>query len=177
MTLLSTEKPLCPAFNQLMLDIANEKMPQGWDAIPDAPATLEDLKDYHRETGRVAVNSNNQHGLTVGEPEAYWAFRAWHDLLHCENDEGTRWTMDGERRMADLHHEELRKRLPPRLADFYADLIRVEVDYANDLYVKTGLWPENPREFAIGWLLARGWAPEIAALSQGRELAVNSVGG
>ena len=98
--LFNTETPLCPAFNTLMLEIARDEMPQGWEAIPDAPATLADLKNYWHVHGRIAVNSNNRFGLVVGEPNAYWAFRAWHDLLHVFNDDGPEWSMAGERAMA-----------------------------------------------------------------------------
>lgn len=180
--LFDDDAPLCPAFNALVLEIARDAMPQGWDAIPDAPATLADLVAYWRAHGRIAVNSNNRFGLAVGEPQAYWAFRAWHDLLHVHHDTGEAWTMAGERAMAELHHEELIRRLgDTRQADYYADLIRVEIDAANGFYVRTCEWPEQPRQFAIGWLLGRGWKPsEIEAYAKEpahSALALDSVGG
>lgn len=158
--LLKTEAPLCRGFNDLMLEIARDALPGGWDAIEGAPDTLSDLKDHYARTGRIAVNVNSRFGLTTGDPEAYYAFRAWHDLLHVLHDEGDRFTIPGERRMARLHREEIVRRIgDTTLAHFYADLIQVEVDVANDLYVQTGQWPEAARQFAIGWLLGRGWAP------------------
>lgn len=161
---MKTEEPFCPEFNALMLTIANEVMPQGWDAIEEAPDTLADLKAYYARTGRIAVNATSRFGLTVGEPEAYYAFRAWHDLLHVLHDGSDRFTIPGERAVANLHREELVRRLGDTdKAHFFADLIQVEVDAANNLYVKTGAWPASPREFAIGWLLGKGWEPQRLA--------------
>lgn len=150
--------PTCRAFNQLVLAIARDLMPEGWDVIPNAPDTLEEARDYYLKHGRVAVDVESKHGCTVGDPEAHYAFRAWHDLIHILNPEEAAFTLEGERWAADRHRDEIVKRLgyTPEAAWFGA-LVEIEIVSQNAFMLRRGEWPADPRGFANRWLADRGW--------------------
>ncbi|SKB49958.1 hypothetical protein [Sphingopyxis flava] len=157
--------PLCPAFNQLILAIARDLMPEGWDVIPDAPDSLEELREYYVKHGRVAVNVESRHGCTVGDPEVHYAFRAWHDLIHVCNPNEAAFTLDGEKYAANAHREEIYRRLgyTPE-ATFFGALIEIEIVAQNAHVLRLGYWPEDPRAFALRWLHDRGFeAPRSIA--------------
>ncbi|AKM09365.1 hypothetical protein AB433_04195 [Croceicoccus naphthovorans] len=133
-------------------------MPEGWDAIKDAPDTLPDALAYYQNEGRVAVNVESAHGCTVGDPEAHYAFRAWHDLIHLEDAEKGTFDLKGEQWCADKHREEIIHRLgyTPEAAWFGA-LVQIEIVEQNRYFLRTGRWPEDPRAFALRWLKDRGF--------------------
>ena len=151
-------EPLCPAFNQLVLAIARDLMPEGWDVIEDAPDTLEELLEYYEKHGRVAVNVESRHGCTVGDPETHYAFRAWHDLIHVLNPIEAAFNLEGEKWAAEKHRQEIYRRLgyTPEAA-FFGALIEIEIVAQNAHYLRLGFWPEDPRAFAERWLKDRGF--------------------
>lgn len=155
--------PLCGAFNSLILAIARDLMPEGWDVIPNAPDTLAEARAYYEKNGRVAVDVESRHGCTVGDPEAHYAFRAWHDLIHICNPDFATFDLPGERWAADRHREEIFKRLgyTPEAAWFGA-LVEIEIVAQNAHLLRLGYWPNDPRAFAERWLADRGWQRPVA---------------
>lgn len=150
--------PTCAAFNQLILAIARDLMPEGWDVIPNAPDTLEAARTYYETNGRVAVDVESKHGCTVGDPETHYAFRAWHDLIHILNPHEAEFTLAGERWAAHRHRDEIINRIgyTPEAAWFGA-LVEIEIVSQNAHMLRLGYWPEDPRGFANRWLADRGW--------------------
>jgi hypothetical protein len=179
--------PICPTFTHLVHSIARDLMPEGWDVIPDAPDTLPDLRDYYAQNKRIAVNEESRYGCTVGDLEAHYAFRAWHDLLHVlDKDASEHFDLPGERRMADRHRQEIVRRIGycPE-ASFFGALVEIEIVAQNAHKLRLGVWPEDPRAFALRWLDDRGFdRPQSLGGSVLRpilrprlELAAASVGG
>lgn len=150
--------PICPDFNKLVLAIARDLMPEGWDVIPDAPDTLADLRAYYEEHGRIAVNVESRHGCTIGDPEVHYAFRAWHDLIHVLNADQAVFDLPGEKVAADRHREEIYRRLgyTPESA-WYGALIEIEIVAQNAHAIRHGYYPPDQRAFAERWLKDRGW--------------------
>lgn len=150
--------PLCPTFTALVRSIAHDLMPEGWDVIPDAPDTLPDLRDYYHENKRIAVNEVSRYGCTVGDLDAHYAFRAWHDLLHVMDPEApAEFDLEGERRMADAHRAEIVKRLGycPG-SSWMGALVEIEIVAQNAHKLRLGVWPEQ-RPLALRWLADRGF--------------------
>lgn len=150
--------PICAGFNRLILDITQDLMPEGWDVIENAPDTLDDAIAYYEKNGRVAVDIESKHGCTVGDPEAHYAFRAWHDLIHILYPEEATFDLKGERFAADKHREEIFKRCgyTPEAA-WYGALIEIEIVAQNAFMLRTGDFPADPRSFAERWLQDRKW--------------------
>lgn len=153
--------PLCPTFTALVHLIAKDLLPEGWDVIPDAPNTLPDLIAYYREHNRIAINVESRHGATVGDLEAHYAFRAWHDYLHVldyERHKDEDFTLAGERRVADMHRQELVRRLgyTPE-ANWMGALVQIEIVAANQFKLRFGDWAPDSRAFALRWLKDRGF--------------------
>lgn len=153
-----TVTPVCHSFNQLVLAIARDLMPEGWDVIPNAPQTLEECRAYYDEHGRVAVDIESRSGCTVGDPEVHYAFRAWHDLIHILNPEEAAFTLAGEQWAANRHRDEIIKRVgyTPEAAWFGA-LVEIEIVSQNAHNLRMGFYPPDPRAFALRWLADRGW--------------------
>lgn len=151
--------PLCPAFTHLAHSIARDLMPEGWDVIPNAPDTLPDLRDYYHENKRIAVNTESRYGCTVGDLEAHYAFRAWHDLLHVlDPDAGSAFDLEGERRMANRHRQQIVDRIGYSAdSAFMGALVEIEIVAQNAHKLRLGIWPEDPRAFALRWLDDRGF--------------------
>lgn len=187
MDYLNQAVPLCPTFTRLVYSIACDLMPEGWDVIPDAPDTLPDLRAYYHANKRIAVNIESRHGCTVGDLEAHYAFRAWHDLLHVLDAAGdAEFNLQGERRMAHRHREEIIARIGYGLeAIWMGALIEIEIVAQNAHKLRLGVWPDQ-RPFALRWLKDRGFdrprslGGSIFNTPIGAPdpwLAVNSVGG
>lgn len=77
-----------------------------------APNTLEEVKAEYSECLRrrraFRVWSGGSDCTVYGSPEANYAFRFWHDVLHAQH--GTAFDLEGEWRTADIHLETLRRR-------------------------------------------------------------------
>lgn len=92
---MSTDKPLCLAFNVAVITMANRVCPTGYDVSPDAPQTLEELKAHVEKTKRITVWDGHCDQTIYACAETNYAFRAWHDWTHLFlqapfNDKGER---------------------------------------------------------------------------------------
>lgn len=151
-------RPVCQAFNNLILNIACDLMPEGWDVIENAPDTLDDAIAYYEKHGRVAVDVESKHGCTIGDPKVHYAFRAWHDLIHILYPEEATFDLKGERWAADRHREEIFKRLGyTQEAIWFGALVEIEIVAQNAYMLRTGNWPRDPRAFAERWLEDRSF--------------------
>lgn len=76
--------PLDADFNRVVLHIVNVLMPNGFDTTDngDEVNTLDKIKNYFNETGRVKVWTGASHATIFGYPHVNHAFRAWHDYVH-----------------------------------------------------------------------------------------------
>lgn len=146
--------PLCPSFNNLMVSIAADWLPEGYDVIVGAPNSLQDLKNYYHNNKKIAVELSGSGGCTMGDSDDYYAFRAWHDLVHVLYD--CEFTWEGERKAALVHQGEVVKRLGyNHEAFFFGALIEVEIVAQNVFVIQTGDYPAQPRCFAEKWLRDR----------------------
>lgn len=153
------DSPVCPHFNRLMLAIARDLMPEGWDVVDseDFPNTLEAARAYYAKNGRVAVDKTSVTGCTMGDPEAHYAFRAWHDLIHILYGEAD-FTLAGERFAADVHRAEIFKRIGyTQEAVWFGALVEIEIVAQNAHNIRLGYYPPDPRAFALKWLEDRGF--------------------
>lgn len=150
--------PLSPGFDQLVLHVAQDLMPQGWDVIENAPDTLAEAIEHYQRTGRVAVSVHSQYGCTVGDKQCHYAFRAWHDLIHVCNPEQATFDLPGEKFCAQVHRQEIYNRFGyTQETAFFGALIEIEIVAQNAFFLSTGNYPANPRAFALRWLSDRGF--------------------
>lgn len=77
--------------NAAILHIASKLFPTGFDVSDNAPETFDDLKEYVRRTGRMAVWSGNSDHTIFEDREVNYAFRAWHDHCHLRGHDFTPW--------------------------------------------------------------------------------------
>lgn len=149
---LSVKFPI-PAFNALVMTMANKVCPAGYDVAHDdsAPASLEALQDHVRLTRRILVDGRNSERTIFGCPEHNWAFRAWHDWTHLVIS--APFTLDGElavahRQIADMY----RVYGHGPQSNLFARLILEEV-YGQALhFARTGEFPKDQIAFAQQWL-------------------------
>jgi len=73
-----------PSFNQAVLNITAQFLPQGFDVSLDAPSTYQRLKAHVARTGRLLVFGGASDRTIYGDPAVNHAFRAWHDFCHLE---------------------------------------------------------------------------------------------
>lgn len=77
-------EPINQAFNVAVLRMAGLIFPKGFDIGPDAPQSLEALREHAKKTGRMLVYNWASDDTIFGDPEVNWAFRAWHDWTHLQ---------------------------------------------------------------------------------------------
>jgi hypothetical protein len=119
-------QPVDRAFNVAVLQMASRIFPTGFDIGPDAPSTLEALKDHVSKTGRMLVYNWASDQTIFADPEVNWAFRAWHDWTHIQVDGA--FNVEGEVKVAKRQIEDLTKVYGPgKATDRFAQLIWAEV--------------------------------------------------
>lgn len=141
--------PVSRDFVKAMRELASEDLPCGWDAIENAPDTLEDLVAYYGATGRIAVERSGSTGTLMGTPEDHYMFRAWHDLTHATKPGPCPFTLPGELAAWGYH----RNRVFEKWGDNYVtrhfgDLMGVEFIHQNVFYQQFGEYPDPIREWS-----------------------------
>lgn len=164
---LSTDNrvPLCTAFNRAITCLANENMPNGWRVMPNAPYDLPALVQYYNTNGCIAVELTGSGGCTMGIPEQHYAFRAWHDLLHVQHCGD--FDIPGETEMARKHQQAVYDRFGfNACTQWFAALIEIEIVAQNEVNVRKGSYPADPRAFALCWLAEREIVKPVRSLER-----------
>lgn len=152
-----------PALALATMEIAPLLMPNGWIAETNSPGTLADCAAaYLRHGGRPVVSDWWKPGETLmGSPDHWQAFNAWHDFCHITL--GATFDPAGERRVNDMMHHHLldwwRKSKVPITSEAYkraAEVLTIHNVGRLDYWTALDHPPENPRDFALGYLTARG---------------------
>jgi len=143
------------------MDITAKLMPQGWDVVNDVPDSLEGIVRYFVEHGKVAVSNYFGSDTLFGCPKHSQAFNAWHDYRHITQLGA--FDRPGERLVDDAMHADLLKwweesKTPITSAAYQRASMILTVHNVGrlDFWHAYGEAPENPRQFALGFLTARG---------------------
>ncbi len=81
-------------FEQAVLKIARELIPSGYEAMPNAPSSLQALSHHVKAGNRMIVSSLNSDQTIYSSPPVNHAFRAWHDWCHVLGS--APFTLEGE---------------------------------------------------------------------------------
>ena len=142
-------------------EIAPFLMPAGWIVTNDVPDCLEGIIQFFQQNGKIAVSDYWGDDTLFDSPELSQAFNAWHDYRHI-TALGS-FDQAGERRVNDAMHEDLfhwwnNSRVPITSAAYQRAKMVLNVHNVGrlDFWHAYGEAPPNPRDFALGFLTARG---------------------
>lgn len=150
------------SFNAAILTMAQQVLPKGYDVGPDAPNTLEELKDHFNATGRIKVWNGASDRTIFEDDEVNFAMRAWHDAIHLAYD--LPFTPEGEAAVCIVQQQQLIQRygLDER-TQRWVDLLDAEINGQIAHEQALGRFPEDQKGFVLAYLanpekaLAQAW--------------------
>lgn len=107
--------------------------------------SFEDFKSEVKTRGSMPISSDHCEGTIFGDPEVNIMFRAWHDKIHLDLDEGFGYMEEARVAFAQISE------LPEDWKEEKL-LILTEVIGQAAYHEKTGQFIENQREFTISVL-------------------------
>ena len=94
---------LDPELDRVVIALAAERFPAGYDVVADAPSTYDELIAWVGAGNRMQVWSGAADDTIFGAPAVNFAFRAVHDDLHARHR--LPFTLAGEAAVAAIHAE------------------------------------------------------------------------
>lgn len=143
-------KPLFPAFNVAVHQIAARLLPCGFDVAAEAPSTLEQLQSRVTKTGRLLVWSGASDATIFGDAETNYAFRAWHDWCHWRYS--LPFNLDGEREAAKRQIEHVAQLYGERQSWHFGNIVWAEVVGQAEHFAAFGGFPEDQRAFTKAYM-------------------------
>ena len=143
-------KPVSPAFNAVIMRLADRFNPRGYAVLNDAPDTLAKLQAYHAEHGRIAVWSGKSDRTIYADDEVNFAFRAWHDARHLAL--GADFTPEGEALVAAQQIADVLILYGADAPKLWLRLIEAEIVGQQRYQERHGAFPENQRGFDLAYI-------------------------
>ena len=142
-------QPLDTGFNVAVMHIASRLFPTGFDVSDDAPQTYEELTELLDAGNRMVVWSGASAKTIYADPEANYAFRAWHDWCHWRGRH--RFTPEGEIAVYNMQADHIRQlygAVQRWLDILHADTIGQQLHFYH-----FGSYPDDQRGFVEAYLV------------------------
>lgn len=144
------QEPLYPNFNEFILWVVTQLMPDGYDVTlyESRCNTFAKIKKYYKDTGRVLVSLHSSDCTIYGDPKVNVAFRAWHDYVHITHN--LDFSADGERNTRKIQQDHVLfygQGYNQQTLLLFCTLLFIEVDCQLAHYLKYREYVQDQRQF------------------------------
>lgn len=142
---------LSQKLNVCVLTMAAKLFPCGFDVGPDAPSSLQAIKDHVEKTGRMKVSDEFGDTSIYGDKEVNCAFRAWHDFHHLRGNH--EFTPEGEYQVAVAQCKDISKVYGyTAQAREFMSYIKADVVGQVEYFERYGEFPQDQKAFVLAWM-------------------------
>lgn len=150
-------KDLYPRFSELVLLVAHNLMPHGFDLTHDETEcnTLDKITRYYSLTGNILVWTGASDSTIFGHARYNHTFRAWHDWVHVFY--GIPFTLEGERIACQLQQKQVEQSyraygFSEEEARLFCLILEAEIVGQAEHHARTGEFVHNQREFTQNYV-------------------------